>query len=493
MKRLAMPVLLCAAAAAHARPNILFLFSDDHAAHAISAYGSRINQTPHIDRLAKEGMLFENCFVTNSICAPSRAVILTGLHSHLNGQRTNYETFDGSQTTFPKLLQQAGYRTAMIGKWHLGSDPTGFDDWDVLIGQGPYYNPRMKTPEGIKENSGYTTHVIRDKGLAWLREHGQGEKPWMLMLQHKSPHRNWQPGPDHIGLYEGQTIPEPPDLLEDIWSRNQAGKEQAMSIARDLRAKEDLKIDYTPPGLTEEQQAVWKKFYGPRDSAFRRQNPTGDAMTRYAYQRYIKDYLRTVQSMDDAIGAALDELDRQGLAENTIVIYSSDQGFFLGDYGMYDKRFMYEPSLRAPLMARWPGRIAAGVREKRLTSNLDFAQTFLDLAGAPIPVQMQGASLKPLLLGESPAKWRRSVYYAYSEYPQDHKVLPHRGVRTDRFKLIEWHTVGEWELFDLKTDPREKVNLWGQPQHASLQSQMLRLLRAEQQAAGDVASDSPNG
>jgi arylsulfatase A-like enzyme len=438
-----------------ARPNIIFVFTDDHASHAISAYGSSINQTPNIDRLADEGMLFRNAFVTNSICAPSRAVILTGKHSHLNGIFTNRERFDSAQVTFPKLLQQAGYQTAIVGKWHLKSAPTGFDYWEVLPGQGDYYNPRFRTHGDTVRYTGYVTDVITDRALDWLQNGRDPEKPFMLMYQHKAPHRRWQPGPDHLTLYDDTTIPEPPTLFDDYTGRTSAAKTQ------------DLKL-VAPPQLNEQQLEHWNAAYEPKNEAFRQAELTGDELVRWKYQRYIKDYLRTIASVDDNLGRVLDYLDEAGLTENTVVIYSSDQGFYLGDHGWYDKRWMYEESLRMPFVVRWPGVVQPGSENSDLVQNLDFAETFLEMAGVDVPADMQGRSLVPLLQGRTPADWRDAIYYHYWEYPAWHMVRRHYGVRTQRYKLIYYYEIDEWELFDLEHDPDELRSVYDDPEHSEI-------------------------
>jgi arylsulfatase A-like enzyme len=410
-----------------ARPNILFIFADDHAYQAIGAYGSVINETPSIDRIAEEGMVFDRCLVTNSICGPSRAVILTGKYSHLNGFRRNGQRFDGSQQTFPKLLQKAGYQTAVVGKWHLGSEPTGFDHWEVLIGQGPYYNPPLILNGERVQRTGYTTDLITDAGLEWLRETRDPDRPFMLMLQHKAPHRNWQPGPDHLHALEDAVIPEPATLFDDYATRGTPARTQDMSIEHTLT---DFDLKFTAPkNLTPEQRSAWDAAYGPRNEAFRADPPSGRELIRWKYQRYLKDYLRCIASMDDNVGRVLDALDELGLTESTLVVYSSDQGFYLGEHGWFDKRWMYEESLRTPLLVRWPGVVAPGRRSDALVSNLDFAETFLDLAGVTIPGDMQGRSLVPHLRGQAPADWRESFYYHYYEYPAVHSVRRHYGVR----------------------------------------------------------------
>ena len=462
------------------RPNILFIFTDDHGAQAISAYGSKINETPNIDRLANEGLLFLNAFVTNSICAPSRAVILTGKYSHSNGQLTNVETFDSTQQTFPKLLQQAGYQTAMFGKWHLKSEPTGFDAWQVLIGQGPYYNPPIKSAAGVTEHVGYTTNIITDLALDWLQSGRDAQKPFMMMYQHKAPHRRWDPGPDHLTMYDDVEIPEPDTLFDDYAGRGTAATEQTMSIARDLTER-DLKL-VPPEQLTAGQLEVWNAAYEPKNDAFRAADLQGDDLVRWKYQRYVKDYLRAVASVDDNIGRVLEHLEASGLAENTIVIYASDQGWYLGEHGWFDKRWMYEESLRMPLIVRWPGVTAPGSTSDAMVSNLDLAETFLNIAGVEIPSDMQGESLVPLLEGEAPSDWRQSFYYQYYEYPGPHDVARHYGVRTESHKLIYFYTLDEWELYDLEKDPDELTSVHDDPAYASVRSELeteLERLREE--------------
>ena len=459
------------------RPNIIFIFTDDHASHAIGAYGSKINKTPHIDRLAREGTLFQNAFCTNSICGPSRAVIQTGKHSHLNGFRTNGDRFNGDQQTFPKLLRKAGYQTAVIGKWHLVTEPQGFDKWSVLIGQGPYYNPPMRTPEGTVKYTGYTTDIITDLALDWLAKDRDQEKPFCLMLQQKAPHRNWQPGPKHLNLYDDVEIPEPATLFDDWSGRTSATKTQTMTVAEHLTPN-DLKLTQ-PRNFTAEQLAVWNRAYAPKNQAFREAKLEGKELVRWKYQRYIKDYLRCIASVDDNIGRVLDYLDKSKLAENTIVIYSSDQGFYLGDHGWYDKRWMYEESLRMPLIARWPGHTKPGTINSDLVQNLDFAQTFLDIAGVEQPSDMQGRSLVPLLEGKTPKDWRQSIYYHYYEFPGAHMVRRHYGVRTARHKLIKYYEIDEWELFDLEKDPDELKSVHSDPAYAEvrekLEAELVRL------------------
>lgn len=466
------------------RPNIIFLFSDDHATHAISAYGSKINQTPALDRLASQGMLFRNCFCTNSICAPSRAVILTGKHSHVNGVLDNSTRFDGSQQTLQSLLQAGGYHTAMIGKWHLQSDPTGFDHWIVLPGQGDYYNPAFLTPNGRIKKEGYVSELITEMAIDYMENIRDKDKPFFMMCQHKAPHRNWQPGPNQLTMYQNETIPEPDTLFDDWATRTSATDVQQMTVANHLSAN-DLKL--TPPGnLTPEQRAKWDAAYGPENEAFRANPPTGKDRVRWNYQRYIKDYLRCVAGVDESIGHILDYLDEKGLADNTIVVYSSDQGFYLGDHGWYDKRWMYEESLRMPLIVRWPGVIKPGSENASLVQNLDFAPTLLAAVGLEIPEDIQGLNALPLLKGHQPEDWRTSIYYEYFEFPGPHQVHKHYGVRTDRHKLIYYPALEEWELFDLQSDPDELTNLYGEPQYEQLTKELkAELTRLRQETGAD--------
>lgn len=474
------------------RPNIILVFPDDHASHAISAYGSEINETPNIDRLAEEGMLFRNAFVTNSICAPARAVVLTGLHSHLNGLYDNGQTFDGSQVTFPKLLRGAGYQTAIIGKWHLKSEPTGFDYWKVLPGQGDYYNPAFLTAEGRVGETGYVTDLVTDATLEWLETGRDPDRPFMLMYQQKAPHRTWAPGPEHLTVYDGEEIPEPSTLFDDHEGRASVRKTQTMTVAEHLTER-DLKLDETAGGnqLTPEQRALWDAAYDPKNEAFREADLEGDDLVRWKYQRYIKDYLRTIASVDDNLGRLLAYLDESGLAENTVVIYTSDQGFFLGDHGWYDKRWMYEESLRTPLIVRWPGVVRPGSENEDLVQNLDFAPTFLEMAGVPAPQFMQGGSLVPLLRGSTPDDWRESIYYHYYEFPAVHCVARHYGVRTERYKLIHFYQNDEWELFNVEADPDELDNLYDDPAYADvvvkLKGELDRLRDRYQVPANDPA------
>ncbi|MCG8310814.1 MAG: sulfatase [Cytophagales bacterium] len=467
------------------RPNILFIFTDDHALQAISAYGSVINKTPHIDRLAEEGMIFQNAFCTNSICAPSRAVIQTGKHSHLNGVLDNRMVFDSAQTTFPKLFGRGGYQTAMIGKWHLKSEPVGFDFWKVLPGQGSYYNPDFRTPSGLERIEGYVTDVITDVTLEWLETIRDKTKPFMLMTQHKAPHRAWLPGPRHLNMYDSVTIPEPATLFDDYSGRASGAAVQEMEIDRHMRFSWDLKVvdgpadtlgakvwDQRKKRFTSDQLEAWNKAYEAKNKAFLEAGLEERDLVRWKYQRYIKDYLRCVASVDDNIGRLLKYLDESGLAENTVVIYSSDQGFYLGEHGWFDKRWMYEESLHMPFIVKWPGVTKPGSVNADMVQNLDFAETFLEMAGLKIPKEMQGQSLVPLLKGKTPENWRKSIYYHYYEFPGAHSVPRHNGVRTERYKLINYYELGEKELFDLKLDRQEMKNVYNDPEYTEIQTRM---------------------
>jgi arylsulfatase A-like enzyme len=475
------------------RPNILFIYTDDHSTAAVGAYGSLINATPNIDRLAAEGMLFGSAFCTNGICAPARAVVLTGLHSHKNGVPDNGARFDGSQTTFPQLLQAAGYDTALIGKWHLKSDPTGFDHWEVLPGQGHYYAPDFDSAAGRRRIEGYATEITTDLALEWLDGREDQDRPFLLMCQHKAPHRSWMPGPAQHELLVDEQIPEPVTLFDDHSGQGTAAREQEMSIAHHMYDVHDLKLipneqeaaelegpdkwaDTLLDRMTSEQRTAWDAAYVPIDETYDRDPPTGDELVSWKYQRYIKDYLRCISSVDDNVGRMLDWLEENDLADNTIVVYSSDQGFFLGEHGWYDKRFMYEPALRLPLIVRWPGVTEPGTRDDHLVQNLDLAQTFLDAAGVAAPQSMQGASLLPLLAGADPDDWRESIYYEYFEKGV-HNVQPHHGVRTARHKLMRFPGLDEWELYDLELDPHEMTSVHDDPAYAAVRAELEQELQ----------------
>jgi arylsulfatase A-like enzyme len=463
-------------AASASRPNIVWIFSDDHAYQAIGAYGGRLaklDPTPNIDRIAGGGVVFEKCYVANSICAPSRATLLTGKYSHLNGKATNSGGFDQSQQTFPKLLQRAGYQTAIIGKIHLSGKLQGFDYWEVLPGQGRYNNPVFITGNGTKRYEGYVSEIITEKALDWLKNKRDKSKPFMLMVHHKAPHRNWIPAQKHMSKYADVEIPEPDTLFDDYKTRTTAAHKQAMTVAKVMSLRSDLKVT----GNTTGQYAARNKYY-------KENKPTGEALVRWKYQIYMKDYLRCVWSVDQSVGEILDYLKKNGLDKNTVVFYSSDQGFYLGEHGWFDKRFMYKESFRTPLIVRWPGVVKPNSKNYDLVQNIDFAETFLDIAGAPIPEDMQGRSIVPLLKGETPPNWRKSLYYHYYEFPGCHSVRRHEGVATKRYKLIRFYgpqvpNGEEWEFYDLQADPRELNNIYSNPEMsakvADLKKELERL------------------
>jgi len=456
------------------RPNILFIMSDDHAAPAISCYGGKLNKTPNIDRIANEGIRFNNCFCTNSICTPSRATILTGKYSHKNGCLTLSDRFDGTQQTFPKLLQKAGYYTAMIGKWHLKTEPTGFDYWNVLPGQGKYFNPVMIEMGERKAHTGYVTDIITNFALDFLRDR-PADKPFCLLYHHKAPHDEWEYDPKYADLYKDVSISEPETLFDDYKNRGEAIKRATQKI-------------------------------GMRHTKFEEETRHLKGWVRKAqqYQIYMKKYLRCVASIDDNIGRVLNYLDESGLTEDTIVIYTSDQGFFLGEHGLYDKRFMYEESLRVPFVARYPREIKADSVNDDIVVNVDFAETFLDYAGVRTPKDMQGCSLRPLLKGRTPKDWRKSMYYRYWMHGAHFNVAAHFGVRTERYKLIYYYgqplnargakkrpTPPEWELFDLRNDPMEMNNVYGHPAYRGvvkkLKAELVRLRRELEDDEDDIA------
>ena len=459
--------------------HILFIFTDDHALNAISAYGgplAKIAPTPNLDRITQEGMLFNHCLVTNSIWAPSRAVVLTGKYSHLNGQLTNKNVFDGSQQTVPKLLKKGGYQTAIVGKWHLKSIPTGFDHFEVLKGQGQYYNPLLFTNGRDVNHVGYTTDIITDQALEWLDQRDE-KKPFFLMCQHKAPHGKWEPALRHLHEFDDIEIPEPPTLFDDYSGRSSASAQHKMGIADHIGEKR-LMLSYASK-FTPEQFKQFDQAFRPKNKAFIKAELTGKDRTRWHYQRYIKNYLRCVKAVDENIGRMLDYLDRKKLTKNTIVIYSSDQGFWLGEHGWFDKRWMYEESLKMPLVIKWPGNTAPGSVNTDLVQNLDYAETFLQMAGAAIPADMQGRSLVPLLRGEKVNDWRTSLYYHFYEYPSVHMCPKHNGVRNERYKLIQIYEFGEWEFYDLLEDPDELNNVYDDPayqqQVAMMKSELERL------------------
>ena len=475
--------LASAPAAEAKRPNVVFLFSDDHAYQAISAYGDprKLVETPNIDRIGREGARFDRCVVPNSICGPSRASVLTGKYSHKNGFYNNSTSkFDGSQPTVAKMLKGAGYQTAVIGKWHLVSDPTGFDEWHILPGQGVYYNPPMVHNGQRVKHEGYTTDLIADLSLEWLKKRDKS-KPFFLMSQHKAPHRDWQPPARLLGHDADRVYPEPETLFDDYAGRGLAERDQQMTIAQDMTPA-DLKL-VAPADLNPAQKLAWEAYYQPRNQAFQKANPQGKDLVRWKYQRYLHDYLGCVRAVDEAVGRVLQFLDDEGLTQDTIVVYSSDQGFYLGEHGWFDKRWIFEESLRSPLLVRWPGVTKPGTTSTRLVSNIDFAPTFLEAAGLPVPSDIQGRSLVSLLKGVEPLDWRTSFYYEYYEFPLPHHVRPHHGVVTDRHKLVHFTAsdADYWELFDRQLDPKERRNAIGDPANAavvaSLKAELTRLRR----------------
>lgn len=468
-KLIASFALLISAAHAFAadRPNIVWLFSDDHAYQAIGAYGGRLkdeNLTPNLDKLAKEGMLFERAYVGNSICGPSRATLLTGAHSHMNGKLDNRNGgFNHNQMQFQKVLQKTGYQTAMVGKIHLDGKMQGFDYWEVLPGQGQYNNPKFLTEEKATQYKGHSTSIITDRALNWLENTRDKEKPFMLMVHYKAPHRNWIPDPKFKEAFKDRTFPEPDNLFDDYSGRGYAAVHQDMSIAKTMTMKSDLKSE-------EADRAAYLKEHDPK----------GKELIRWKYQTYMKDYLACVAGVDYNIGRILDYLKEQGLDKNTVVMYSSDQGFYLGEHGWFDKRFIYEESARTPLIARWPGVTKPGVKNEDLVQNIDFAETFIDIAGGKVPEQMQGESLVPLLKGETPKDWRKSLYYHYYEFPRPHAVRPHEGVIGERYKLVRFYGADipggeEWELYDRKQDPAEMRSIYNDPANADI----IKGLKAE--------------
>ncbi|MDR2849733.1 MAG: sulfatase [Verrucomicrobiota bacterium] len=454
------------ASAAHAappspRPNILFIFSDDHAQHAVSSYGSKVNRTPNIDRLATDGTRFQHACVGNSICTPSRATLLTGQYSHLNGVPT-FNALDGSRDNVAKHLQAGGYHTGVIGKWHLGSDPTGFDRWIVLPGQGVYWDPGFLVNGHRLTIKGHCTEITTQLGIEWIKTRPQ-DKPFFLMLHHKAPHRSWEPDLKNKELFKDRTFPEPATLWDDYATRPAALPANQQTVARDL-TRRDLKLE-PPADLKGPARNQWLSAK-PDAVTVDGKTLTGRELVSWKYQRYLRDYLACVQGVDDSVGQVLDYLDASGLASNTIVFYASDNGWYLGDLGLYDKRFMYEPGLHVPLLARGPG-IRAGNIPAQLVVNIDLAPTFLDLAGLPIPESMQGRSLVPLLHGDQPPDWRESVYYRYYHDPGHHNTAAHLGVRTATHKLVYYWKKDAYELFDLTRDPTEQHNLLFDPAEAA--------------------------
>jgi arylsulfatase A-like enzyme len=486
--------------ATHKRPNIIFIMSDDHAYQAISAYDKRLLSTPNIDRIAKSGILFTNASVTNSICAPSRATILTGKHSHLNGKVDNHFPFDTANTTFPQILQSNGYQTAMFGKLHFGNTPKGFDQFKILPDQGNYYNPDFITKkEGNIKVTGYVTDIITDMTLDWLGKERSPDKPFLLMYLHKAPHRPWLMAERHLDEMTQKTFPEPKTLFDDYAGRTSPAKEAEMNILTSMGWAGDNKIypaildslkipemrsdkqrfKADMGRLNPSQKANFDRAYDRINAEFKKAYPsmTDQDKMRWKFQRYMQDYLGTLRAVDENVGRLLDYLEANKLMENTIIVYTSDQGFYLGEHGWFDKRFVYDESFKTPLMVSWPGHIQAGQRSDALVQNLDFAQTFLDAAGVPAPADMQGQSLIPLMTGKS---WKRdAVYYHYYEYPAEHMVNRHYAIVTKKYKLIHYYfKAGEWELIDREKDPLELKNVYNEPAYASIRKTLHKELEA---------------
>lgn len=495
------------------KPNILYIMSDDHAYQAISAYGHDLNQTPNIDRLAEEGAIFTRACVTNSICAPSRAVLLTGKHSFVNGKVDNVQPFNWEQDNFPKLLQANGYETAMIGKIHLDGLPTGFDFSMVLPGQGLYYNPEFLVNGEKTRIEGYCSEIITETMLDWLKNKRDPNKPFCALYHQKAPHREWFAAPKHFQKYTKMKFKRPETLYDDYEGRGSAAKTAEMNILKHMNWAGDSKLyketmaelgieEWLPWGIgalhnnldrmNPEQRAAWDAVYGPINEEFKKAYPTmtEEELMDWRYQRYMQDYLACIASVDDGVGEVLDYLEEAGLAENTIVIYTSDQGFYLGEHGWFDKRFMYEESFRTPLLMRFPKEIKAGTKIDKLVQNLDFAPTFLDYAGIEIPQEMQGKSFRELVSGET-GEWRDAVYYTYYEYPSIHMVKRHYGVATERYKLIHfYYDVDEWEMYDLQTDPMEMKNIYDNPEYADVQKQLhIRLSELREQYGDSDEND----
>ena len=496
--------MLASCAGEEAKPegpmNILFIMCDDHSYQTISAYDSTFIRTPNIDRIAADGVRFTNSFVANSISGPSRACMLTGKHSLANGFTDNSSSFDGSQQTFPKLLQQKGYETAVIGKWHLTSEPTGFNHWDILIGQGDYYNPTFICNGEKVQREGYATNVTTDLALEWLSTGRDNSKPFCLLLHHKAPHRTWMPDTCDLELFADSNFPLPATFYDNYDGR-EAAKIQRMSISKDMDLVYDLKLAdkdstiHSRPDLEEwgrrmyskmnpEQKRAWDAHYDAVIEKFKAAGHEGKALDAWKYQQYMRDYLRVITSVDRNVGRVLDYLEENGLMDNTLIVYTSDQGFYMGEHGWFDKRWMYEESFRTPLLARLPGGKAKG-DIPQMVQNIDYAPTFLELAGVDVPGDIHGESFLPLLKGE---KWnpnRDGIYYHYYEYPDEHAVKRHLGVRTETHKLIHFYEDGIWELYDLRTDKNELYNIYGKSGTEEVTAQLKEKLVMLQKQYGE--------
>ncbi|MGB5820129.1 MAG: sulfatase [Saonia sp.] len=486
------------------KPNIIFIMSDDHAYQAISAYSNKLIETPHIDRIGKEGIIFTNACVSNSICAPSRATILTGKHTHINGKIDNQMPFDTTQVTFPQLFQKAGYQTAMFGKLHFGNNPKGVDEFMILPDQGFYINPDFITTTGDTTTiNGYVTDIITDLTIDWLDKKRDPEKPFMLMYLHKAPHRPWWPSPEKFKEFVNKEFPEPESLFDAYENRGTAAKTAEMNLLYDMMYNHDSKIrpetTASMPNLEPKVREYENGFYGPYgraddaqralydpiidaiNTSFKENWPsmTTEEKMRWKYQRYMQDYLACISSVDDNVGRLLDYMDESKLSDNTMVVYTSDQGFYLGEHGWFDKRFIYDESFKTPLLIRWPNEIKAGITNEQMVQNLDFAQTFLDAAQIDAPEDMQGESLMPLLTGNN-ADWDRdAVYYHYYEYPAVHQVKRHYGIVTIDYKLAHfYYDIDEWELYDRKKDPNEMNNVYNDLAYADVVAELKTKLAA---------------
>lgn len=474
--------------------NVIYIMTDDHSYQTISAYDKRYISTPNIDRIAQEGILFRSAYVTNSISGPSRACLLTGKFSHLNGFRSNSDSFDGSQQTFPKLLQKAGYQTAIVGKWHLVSNPTGFDYWNILPGQGIYYNPDFIEMGEKRNYEGYATDITTDLALDWINNKRDKDRPFCLLLHHKAPHRTWMPDLKHLGMFDNKDFPLPSNYFDDYRGRDGAAH-QKMSIIKDMNVVYDLKmadkegeIKTDNPGLDRagrnmlntmnaQQRVVWDAYYNPIIEEFKAQNRSGNELAKWKFQRYLKDYLACIQSVDENIGRLFDYLEKNGLLENTVIIYTSDQGFYMGEHGWFDKRFIYEESFRTPLLIRMPQGMGKTGETSLFVQNIDNAPTILDLMGVTIPEDIQGVSLVPILKGTKVKKWRKSLYYHFYESTDDHAVSKHYGVRTEKYKLVHFYDpIDTWEMYDLKNDPEEMKNIFHDPSYGKALADMKKEL-----------------
>ncbi len=487
----------CNAPKANDALNIVYIMTDDHTAQMMSCYDSRYVETPNLDRIANDGVRFTNSFVANSISGPSRACMLTGKHSCENKFYDNTTcVFNGEQQTYPKLLQNAGYQTAVVGKWHLESLPTGFDYWEVVPGQGDYYNPDFITQNGtVVQKEGYITNIVTDMAIDWMENDRDKDKPFCLLIHHKAIHRNWMADTCNLALYEDKTFPLPDNFFDNYDGRIAAAS-QEMSIAKDMDLIYDLKMlqpdknsHLTPTykkmigRMNEEQRAAWDAFYNPIIEDFYSTKPSGKELANWKYQRYMRDYMKTLKSLDDNVGRVLDYLEEKGMLENTLVVYTSDQGFYMGEHGWFDKRFMYEESMRTPLIMRLPKKFDRKGDITELVQNIDYAPTFLELAGVEVPSDIHGQSMVPLLKGEKPKDWRKGLYYHFYEYPAEHMVKRHFGIRTHDYKLIHFYDdVDVWELYDLHNDPTEMNNVYGAPEHEQLTDSLKReLLKLQRQ------------